>query len=54
MVLLAVTTPDTTSYLFLGLGAFFLLLLVFIGSMVLRLRNLRKDETVIEQLDEEQ
>jgi hypothetical protein len=46
-------TPDTTAYLLLGLGVFFLLLTVFVASMAIRYRNLRKDEALIEQLGEE-
>ena len=53
MTVLAVATPDTTSYLILGLVAFFLLLFVFLGSMALRSRNLSKDEATIEQLTED-
>ena len=45
-----VPPPDTTDYLFLALGIFFLLLLLFLGSMAIRARNLRKDEELIEQL----
>jgi phosphotransferase system glucose/maltose/N-acetylglucosamine-specific IIC component len=46
-------TPDTTGYLFLALGIFFALLGVFVLSMVVRARNLRRDEEVIEQLRSE-
>ncbi|MBI1257689.1 MAG: hypothetical protein GC204_09485 [Chloroflexi bacterium] len=45
--------PDTTGYLFLALAVFFGLLLLFIGSLWLRARNLRKDEALIEQLRED-
>ncbi|MEP7293626.1 MAG: hypothetical protein ABI835_17700 [Chloroflexota bacterium] len=48
-----VTTPDTAAYLFLALGVFFSILVLFIGSMLLRARNLRKDELVIRELGEE-
>ena len=46
-------TPDTTSYLVLALSIFFALLGVFVLSMVVRARNLRRDEEVIEQLRSE-
>ena len=52
-MVLAITTPDTTSYLVLGLVAFFVLLALFLGTMVIRSRNLRKDEELIEQLSED-
>jgi len=44
------TTPDTVSYLLLGLGLVAVIGLTFIGSMLLRYRNLQKDLQVIEQL----
>ncbi len=43
-------TPDTTAYLWLALGLFFGVLVLFIASMSLRARSLRKDEALIEQL----
>lgn len=46
--------PDTTAYLFLGLALFFGVFALYIGSLVLRARNLRKDEALIEQLSSEQ
>ena len=47
------TTPDTTAYLLLALVVFFGILALFIVSMVIRANNLRKDESMIEQLSEE-
>ncbi len=47
------TVPDTTAYLALALVVFFGLLLLFIGSLSIRSRNLRKDEALIEQLEED-
>ena len=46
--------PDTTAYLFLGLVLFFGLLALYVCSLVLRARNLHKDEALIEQLSSEQ
>lgn len=42
--------PDTTAYLFLGLALYFGVFVLYIGSLALRKRNLRKDEELIEQL----
>jgi hypothetical protein len=53
MLAQTITTPDTASYLFLGLGVFFGLLGLFVLSLVVRTRNLRRDEDVIEQLRSE-
>ena len=50
----AIPTPDTTSYLWLALAAFFILLLLFLGSMVVRARNLHRDEEMIEQVKDDQ
>lgn len=44
------TTPDTVSYLLLGLAVVSVIALGFIGSMVLRYRSLQKDLQVLEQL----
>ena len=46
--------PDTTAYLFLGLGLFFLVMLLYVGSLVIRARNLHRDEALIEQLTSDQ
>lgn len=45
--------PDTVSYLYLGLAVVAVLGFGFIGSMVLRYRNLQKDLDVIERLRSE-
>ncbi len=47
------TTPDTVSYLYLGLAVVTVIAVGFIGSMVARYRNLQKDLQVIEQLRDE-
>jgi hypothetical protein len=43
-------TPDTTSYLALGLAAAFLLLGGFIALLFVRRRNLRRDEAVLREV----
>ncbi len=47
------TTPDTVSYLILGLVVGFGILFAYIGSMIARYRNLQKDIQVLEQLGED-
>ena len=42
--------PDTGNFLALALVVFFGLLILFVGSITVRARNLRKDEAVVEQL----
>lgn len=46
-------TPDTTSYLILGLVVVFGFATLFIGSMVLRYRSYQQDLKLIEQLKDE-
>lgn len=43
-------TPATTPYFYLGLGATILILLVFIGMMIVKYRNLRSDLKTLETL----
>lgn len=45
--------PDTTAYLWLGLGVTALVMFALIGSMLARYRSLRQDLKTLEQLDEE-
>jgi len=47
------TTPDTVAYLYLGLAAVSIIAVGFVGSIVLRFRNLQKDLQVMEQLRDE-
>lgn len=47
-------SPDTFGYLVLGLLVVSAIVLLFIGSMVVRYRNLQKDLQLIEQLETDQ
>ena len=53
LVLAQTAVPDTTGYLILGLVVFFGLLLLYVASLSIRARNLRRDEETIEQLQED-
>jgi len=46
-------TPDTTAYLYLGLVVVAVILLVLVGSMAIRFRNLRRDAETIAELSNE-
>jgi hypothetical protein len=46
-------SPDTFSYLILGLAVVSVIALGFIGSMVIRSRNLQKDLQMIEELEKD-
>lgn len=44
------TTPDTSGYLLLGLVMFGVLGFGFVLSLIVRLRNLRRDAALMEEL----
>jgi hypothetical protein len=46
--------PNTTDYLFLGLAVVAIVMLVLIGSMVVRSRNLNRDLEMIQTLTEDE
>ena len=46
------TTPDTTAYLILALILFFGIFALFVGSLALRVRNLHKDDQLLDQLED--
>lgn len=46
-------TPQTAFYLYLGVGLSFAILLILIGSMYIRYRNLRQDEATLRELENE-
>lgn len=47
------TTPDNVAYLYLALTVVALIAIGFVGSIVIRFRNLQKDLQVMEQLRDE-
>ena len=42
---------DTLSYMIAGYGVIFGIMLVYLASLVIRWRNLRQDEEMLEQLE---
>ena len=46
--------PDTSAYLYLGLAAITVIMLMLIASMVLRYRSLQQDIKTLEKLDDPQ
>ena len=44
---------DTLNYMLAGYGVIFGLMAVYIASLIVRWRNMRKDETLLNELDEE-
>jgi ABC-type polysaccharide/polyol phosphate export permease len=46
------TTPDTLSYLYLGLVVLVVIMGCFLASLVVRYRNVQKDLELVEKLSE--
>jgi hypothetical protein len=46
------TPADTLGYMLAGYGVIFGLMLVYLASLVIRWRNLRQDEEMLEQVEE--
>jgi len=46
-------TPDTTSYMIMGYVTFIALPIIFIGSLIYRYRNLKRDEETMKELEDE-
>jgi hypothetical protein len=49
----APVTPATADYLFGGLAVVALIMIAFVGSLIIRYQNTRKDIALAEQLAEE-
>lgn len=45
-------TPDTSSYMLLGFGFFFVSMGIYLASLFVRERNLRRDFETLEALQE--
>ncbi len=45
---------DTLNYMIAGYAVFFSVLIVYLVSLVVRWRNLRQDENLLEQIKDEQ
>jgi hypothetical protein len=50
-ILLQSTTPDTTNYLIGGYVVFFVVMILYLGSLVLRHRNLKQDLEILQDLE---
>lgn len=47
----ATTIPDTAAYLYLGLGTILFSVVVFLGSLLLRYQELRKELNALSQIE---
>ena len=47
-------TPDTSFYMNLGYGLFFVVMGVYVASLYVRNRNLKRDLETLEALDEDE
>lgn len=45
---------DTLNYMIAGYAVVFIVLIIYLVSLVIRFRNLRQDEELLEQVDKEQ
>ena len=45
-------TPDTSGYMIAGYAITFLVMALYVASMVVRSRNLKRDMTTLQELDE--
>ena len=52
-IVISISTPETASYLMLGLGATALLSTLYIVTLFVRMRNLRQDLHLIEEIGRE-
>ncbi len=48
------TPPDTNSFLLLGLAAVAIILIILVGSMVVRYRNLQRDADMVRELQRDE
>ena len=47
-------TPDTSFYMNLGYGFFFVVMGIYVASMYIRNRNLKRDLEMLESLEKEE
>ena len=47
------TVPDTSFYLHLGYGLFFVVILIYVASLYIRNRNLKQDIETLESMQDE-
>ncbi|RME06263.1 MAG: CcmD family protein [Anaerolineae bacterium] len=52
-MMLQQTTPDTFNYFVVGYTVFFLVMTVYLVSLVVRYRNLKKELELLEELENE-
>lgn len=51
--LLLQTTPNTNNYMIGGYAVFFIVMIVYLFSLVLRYRNMQRDLATLEDLEKE-
>ena len=47
------TTPDTSSYMIAGYAIAFGVMLIYVASLFIRFRNLKRDLSMLEEMDSE-
>lgn len=48
------TTPDTSGYMILGYSVFFITMTIYIASLYIRNRNLKRDLEILESIQAEE
>lgn len=48
------TTPDTSAYMIGGYAVFFIVSAIYLVSLVIRNRNLKRDLEMLEEMDKKQ
>ena len=48
------TIPDTINFMYAGYGVIVVAMIIYLGSLALRFRNLHQDEEMLQQLDEQE
>jgi uncharacterized membrane protein YiaA len=48
------TVPETTTFMIAGYGVIFVGMLIYLVSLLLRFRNLRQDEHMLEDLEKKE
>ena len=53
-ILTQTATPDTANYMIGGYAVFFVVMILYLGSMLMRHRSLKQDMQVLEEIDNSQ
>lgn len=46
------TTPDTTNYMIGGYAVFFIVMILYLSSLIVRYRNLKQDLNTLDEMEQ--